>query len=189
MRKLKFTAIVALASLTLMSCGGLSGSQPVNAKDFKAIEEEIKNEFGTDAYYTDLSIGYEEQIGIYVATTVTEKPESLEMGEWNMSQNSWQQSSIVTLEISEGSKASDFMFQLGDKINLEKLGELVEKSRSQLTKEKDIENPALNLAYISFPDNGDYSKAQYVVTLNPENGGTSFSFSYDLEGGLIKMDY
>jgi hypothetical protein len=34
------------------------------------------------------------------------------------------------------SKAADFMYQLNDKINLAKLGELIEKSQVQLKEEK-----------------------------------------------------
>ena len=81
------------------------------------------------------------------------------------------------------------MFQLDETINLKKLGELVEKSKVQLTKEKYLENPKLHMASIQFPDNGDVSKAEYLVMLQPENGGTTFSFSYTLLGKLIKTDY
>ena len=47
----------------------------------------------------------------------------------------------------------------------------------------------LNIAYIDFPDNGDMSKAEYYISLEPENGGTKFSFTYKLNGELIEMDY
>lgn len=81
------------------------------------------------------------------------------------------------------------MFQLNSKINLGTLGSLIEKSKAKLTEEKKIENPALNMAFIKFPKNGDNAKAEYVVLLNPENGGTTFSFYYKLDETLIKMDY
>ena len=45
------------------------------------------------------------------------------------------------------------------------------------------------MAHIYFPKNGDVSKAEYYVKLEPENGGTTFTFSYTLDGELIKMDY
>ena len=189
MKIFKNIAIAALTTLTLASCGGGMSSQPVNAEDFKKIESELKSEFGDNAYYTDLSVGYTDGAGAWIGTTVTDKPESLMMGEWTMSQNTWTQSSEVTLEIPEGSKASDFMFQLNDNINLSKLGGLVEESMKSLTAEKKIENPTLSLAYVKFPDNGDMSKAQYVVQLEPENGGTSFTYFYELSGDFIEMNY
>ncbi|MEO9894684.1 hypothetical protein, partial [Aurantibacter sp.] len=73
--------------------------------------------------------------------------------------------------------------------SLAKLGGLVEKSIQQLKDEKNIENPILSIASINFPDNGDISKAKYWIKLEPENGGTSFSFYYKLDGAFIKMDY
>ncbi len=111
------------------------------------------------------------------------------MGQWNLMQNSWKQNSEITLEVPNGTKAADYMYQLNDKINLTKLGELVEKSSKQLTAEKNIENPALDMAFIKFPKNGDISKAEYIVMLEPENGGTTFRFYYSLSGELRKMNY
>lgn len=189
MKRLKYT-IVALTFITaLVSCGGGAGKQEATADGFSEIEKEIKNKFGDDAYYTDLDIIPIESIGNSISVTVTEDPESLKMGEWVLTQGTWKQSSEITLEIPEGSKAADFMFQFDEKINLSKLGELVEKSMAQLEVEKDIENPALHMASILFPKNGDVSKTEYLINLKPENGGTTFRFTYKLNGELIKMDY
>jgi hypothetical protein len=189
MKLFRNITIAALATLTLLSCGGPAGAESHNAKGFGELEAELKREFGEDAYYTDLSILYVAQLGTSINTTVTKDPASLKMGEWHNGSGSWEQTSEVTLEIPEGSKASDFMFQLNDNINLSKLGGLVEESMKSLTAEKQIENPTLSLAYIKFPDNGDISKAQYVVQLEPENGGTSFSYFYELSGDFIEMNY
>ncbi len=189
MTKLKFTVIAVMAALTLSSCGGGSGSQPADAKGFGEIEKEIKAKFGDDAYYTELSVMYDETIGNMISTTVTKDPESLKMEEWSLSQDAWNLTSEITLEVPEGTKAADYMFQLNEKINLSDLGGLVEKSMKQLTEEKNIENPKLAMAYVSYPDNGDASKAQYNINLEPENGGTTFHFSYTLEGELIDMSY
>lgn len=188
MKKLKLISII-IALLSLTSCGGSVTNTPANAEGFATIEKEMKSKFGEDAYYTDLHISYDATIGNIISTTVTEKPESLTMGQWSYSMGAWNQTSEVTLEVSEGSKASDFMFQLKDQINLKKLGELVEKSIAQLKAEKGLENPKLNMAFVKFPDNGDLSKAEYSVSLKPENGGTTFSFYYKLDGELIEMDY
>lgn len=189
MKTLKRTSVLVMTIITLMSCGGSTGNQPANADGFAEIEKDIKSEFGENAYYTDLKIIYIESIGNAISLTATDAPESLKMGEWNQSQGTWTQSSEVSLEIPAGTKASDFMFQLNDKISLTKLGELVEKSMKQLTAEKDIENPVLSLAFVKFPKNGDIAKTEYAISLKPENGGTTFSFYYTLAGELINMDY
>ena len=187
MKTLKLS-IAMMAFVTLISCGGASNAES-NAKGFTALQDELKSEFGENAYYTKLSILHVESIGNSIAATVTKDPSSLKMGEWSYTQGSWTQSSELTLEISEGSKAEDFMFQLGDKINLTKLGELVETSKKKLTAEKQIENPRLNMAFVKIPRSQDISKAQYSVSLEPENGGTSFSFFYKLDGEFIEMNY
>ncbi|WP_282043107.1 hypothetical protein [Winogradskyella flava] len=180
---------VLLVLFKLVSCSSGTHSQPATSEGFKAIENELKNKFGDNAYYTDLIITYDKSIGNIIGVTVTEDPESLKMGQWNLMQDIWKQNSDITLEVPIGNKAADFMFQLNEKINLSKLGELTEKSSTQLTVEKNIDNPALKMAFVKFPKNGDISNAEYNVMLEPENGGTTFRFYYTLNGDLIKMDF
>lgn len=180
---------VFMVIIKLTSCSNSISNQPATGEGFKAIENELKSKFGDNAYYTDLKIVYIKNIGNTVSTTVTTVPGSLKMGEWDLSQNIWTQRSEVTLEVPTGTKASDFMFQLNEDINLTKLGALVEKSLSKLTTEKNIDKPILSLAFVKFPKNGDESKTEYAINLKPENGGTTFSFYYTLSGDLIKMDY
>ncbi|WP_203258228.1 hypothetical protein [Hyunsoonleella ulvae] len=188
MKAPKYVAVL-LMIIALASCGGGIGNQPINADGFAIIEKEIENKFGKDAYFTKITVMHYESIGNTVSLTVAEAPESLKMEEWNFVRGSWKQESGITIEIPEGTKASDFMFQLNEQINLSRLGGLVEKSTEQLTAEKNIENPRLEMAYVNFPRNGDISKAEYIVVLKPENGGTSFTFSYKLNGDFINMSY
>lgn len=181
--------IVTSCLFILYSCGSGTSHQEATAEGFKVIEQELKSKFGDNAFYTDLKILYIKGMGNSISTTVTENPESLKMGEWDLTKNSWTQRSEITLEVPEGTKAADYMFQLNDNINLSQLGALVEVSKSQLASEKNIDNPVLSLAFVKFPKNGDLSKTEYAVRLEPETGGTSFSFYYTLDGELIKMDY
>lgn len=189
MTKIYTSALLLFSMLLLSSCGGNSSNQEATATGFSEIENQIKEKFGNDAYYTDLSVLFIEGIGNAISVTVTGSPESLKMGQWDLSQNTWTQRSEVTLEVPENSQAKDFMFQLNETINLKKLGELVEQSKAKLIKEKNLENPILSIASINFPDNGDVSKANYSINLKPENGGTTFSFYYKLNGELEKLDY
>ena len=189
MNVLKFTTVTLIMVLSLISCGGGTSGQPPNAEGFTVMQDALNEKFGDDAYYTDLKIIHVKSIGNVISTIVTEDPESMKMGEWNLNQGTWNQESEISLEVSEGSKASDFMFQLDDTISLTKLGECVEKAMIHLTAEKDIKNPALSMAFVKFPKNGDISKTEYAITLEPENGGTSFSYYYSLDGELREMDY
>lgn len=188
MKVLKYS-LALVSTIILISCGGSSDMDAVDIKGFEAIEKEIKSKFGNHPYFTDLTITHNNSIGNIIGVTVTDNPESLEMGQWNLTQGNWKQHSEISLEVPEGSKAADFMFQLDQKINLSKLGVLVEESSKQLKEDKKIKNPTLNIAYIKFPKNGDVSKTEYVVVLKPENGGNSFSFRYKLNGDFIEMEY
>jgi len=189
MRKSKLLTTVILI-FTLISCGGNSStSHPATADGFSKIEKEIKNKFGDNAYFTDLTIAYSKTIGNIINVTATDTPESLKMGEWNQIQGTWKQNSAISLEVPVGSKAANFMFQLNENINLSKLGELVESSSKELTAKKGLKNPMLYMAMVKFPDNGNLSKTEYTVMLKAETGGTTFTFSYNLNGELIKMDY
>ncbi len=189
MKKLKTTLIASIVIFSLHSCGGGTSKQPANAEGFTAIEKELKDKFGDNAFYTDIHISQDDRLGNMVTLTVTEDPESMKMGQWNLVQDSWTQTSEISLEVPEGSKAADFMYQLDDTINLPKFGELVEKSIARLAEEKNIENPKLFSGAINYPKNGDISDMEYSISLKPESGGTTFRFSYKLNGELIKMDY
>lgn len=178
-----------LVVMKLVSCSDSTSNLPTTAEGFTTIQNELKNKFGQNAYYTDLKILYIKDIGNTINTTVTEAPESLKMGEWNLAKNTWTQSSTVTLEVPEGTAAADYMFQLNDRINLTKLGGLVEKSLTQLKSEKNIKNPILSSALIKFPKNGNLIETEYSVKLETENGGPSFSFFYTLDGDLIKTNF
>ncbi|MBU2930253.1 hypothetical protein [Winogradskyella psychrotolerans] len=189
MKTIKYIIILVIAISTLMSCGKDSGKQPATADGFADIESEIKSEFGHEAYYTDLTITYNKSIGNIISVTVTEDPSSLKMGQWNQTQGIWNQNSEISLEVPQGTKAEDYMFQLDEQINLSTLGELAEKANKKLTEDKKLENPTLSMAFVKFPKNGDVSKTEYTVMLKPEHGGTTFTFRYDLKGDLITMDY
>jgi len=188
MKKIK-SILVSTIVITFLSCGGGASDQPANAEGFTNLENEIKNEFGDSAYFTDIFVSHDSSIGNIVSLTVTDAPETLKMTQWNLAKNSWTQSSEVVLELPEGTQAKDFMFQLDKKISLTKVGELIEKSAKKLEDEKNIKNPKLSNALIKMPKNGDITKMEYSITMKPENGGTSFRFYYALNGDLIKMDY
>ena len=123
-----FSLIFLLVLVLLTSCSNSIQDQPATADGFNVIENELKKKFGEDAYYTDLTITYNKSIGNIIGATVTDNPESLKMGQWNLTQDNWQQNSEITLEVPEGTKAADYMFQLDEVVNLKQLGGLIEQS-------------------------------------------------------------
>ena len=95
--KLKTLSIVFVLLLVLQitSCSSSTHNQPATAEGFQNIENALKDKFGKDAFYTDLTITYNKSIGNIVGVTVTENPESLKMGQWNLTQDTWQQNSDI----------------------------------------------------------------------------------------------
>ncbi|MHA7058802.1 hypothetical protein ACWGOQ_0016375 [Aquimarina sp. M1] len=190
MKPIKNVVLIILTILWLTSCGRETSSHPTTIDGFSAIEQDLKDKFGNDAYYTDLNISHTKDDGIMISLTVTENPASLKMGQFVYSSDtSWRQNTEITLEVPQGTQAADYMFQLSDDINLKKLGELIETSKKRLIEEKNMKNPHMELAFIKLPKNGALEKAKYIIKLEPENGGTSFTFSYSLDGSFIDMDY
>lgn len=183
MKILKFAAIIITGFM--LSCSR-SNSTDVSLEGFQKLEENLNDQFGKEAYYTELSITPIETLGNIVTTTVTKDPSSLKMGQWNNTQGDWNLTSDVALSIEGNAKASDFMFQLDEKINLKTLGKLVEQSMKKLITSHNLKNPKLDIAYINFPKDGNLKKMQYVLKLRPEHGGTAFDFFYDIKGNSIK---
>ncbi|SNR16265.1 hypothetical protein [Tenacibaculum jejuense] len=182
--------IYTLALIVLISCGKEKRFTE-NADSIKELQTLLADEFGKDAYYTSISIiNSSTSSGDIINTTQTSDPASLKMGEWNHFQGKWTQSSEVTLELSEGAKAKDFMFKLDDSvINFKLLGDLVEKSKEKVKEEKKIDEVIVSSIYMNAPNNGDFEKMEYFITIKPKNGGTSFDFWYKLDGTLRKFDY
>lgn len=187
MRIIRFILLIVLTIVT--SCRENSGKQLATIEGFSNIQKAIKNEFGDNAYFTDINIAHSASIGNIIGITVTKDPSSLKMGQWNQAQGVWKQNAEIFIDVPNGKKAADFMYQLDDKINLTTLGALIEQSKKQLQNEKNLNNPMLSTASIYFPKNGDISKTEYLVNFKPENGETTFRFYYKLNGELRKMDY
>lgn len=177
-------AIAVISIITLQSCGG--GDLTKNADGFKDIENLLKKEFGEGAYYTNISIVSDKTAGTILNTTVTNQPESLKMGEWNRMKGSWTQASEVTLELT-GGEAKDFMFTIGD-VSIAKIGELMEDAKKRLKEEKNV-NSVLRTAAVYAPNDGDMSTMTYYIEMQPETGGTTFSFNYGLDGTFQSLNY
>ncbi len=160
-----------------------------NSKEsFTKIEKELKEKFGDNAYYSNISVSNGGSVGDILSVTVTKDPASLKMEEWNKTQGNWKQTSNVTVELGSG-KPEDFMFNLNKDISISKMGELIETAKKKLANEKKITDAVVKIASVSAPQNHDKSALQYLIMLEPKNGGTAFSFFYDLGGNLKNFSY
>jgi len=172
-----YTSYIFLIANIICCSKGIK-SLPATADDFEKIEKEIITKFGNDSYFTELSISHNEITGNKIEVTVTQKPESLKIEEWINTNGNWIQRTEISFEIPEGMKASDFMFQLNKDIKLKSISKLIEKSKTNLKEEKNINNVILDIATIKFPKNGDFSKTEFIVKLKPNCKNTIFSFNY-----------
>ena len=176
-----------IVCISIVGCGGETDFGE-NSGTIKKVKDLLVDKFGEGAFYTSIRINQTDH-GSIVSATVTEDPSSLKMEEWNHFQGKWDQTSEVTLEISGGAKAEDFMYVLNkDLISFDLLGKLVDQSKEKLNKEKNID-AVTDLIMINAPKDGDFSTMKYYINLKPRSGGTTFTFSYNMDGTLDDFDY
>lgn len=180
--------ILVLLILFLSSCTKNLSYKEFNPKYFLETEKAIKNKFGNNAYFINLSIENDKSLGKLVRLVVTDKPESLKMEEWALIKGSWRQIAKVSIEIPNDTQAKDFMFMLNHKISLEKLGVVLEQTKLKILTEKGVGKSSLLKAFIYFPKSGDISKASYNILLNTKNKDTVYRFVYQLNGELLKTN-
>lgn len=194
MKRTSFSFVGLLMALFLVtSCGPNPSKYSQDGEGFAKLQEDFKAKFGANAYYTDIAIAFtpgdSHGSGLGFTVTVTNDPASLKMQEWVYSSyTNWRNTADVTLEIEDDSAPEEFMYQLGEKFSLRKVGELIEQSKKKLAEEKQIENAVLNLATMKTPDDDSASETRIVIMLKAENDGTTFTFYYDLDGNLESFD-
>lgn len=188
-RFLQFAALCCAGLFVMTSCTTVYTS---DAAGFEKLQNDMKSKFGDDAYYSGFSVGYTPEgnsKGLTPTIEVTNDPESLMLEGWVYSSYAgWVNNTEITMEIPEDTEATEFLFQLDGQFDLKKLGELVELSAEKLAKEKNIENAQLSMATYSTGD-GPVEDATIMILMQPENGGTNFTFQYDLDGELISFNY
>jgi hypothetical protein len=192
-RTFVYFAGLCISLFLVTSCGSSSSKYTPDAEGFAKIQDDLKSKFGDDAYYSNIGIVYiagdAPGSGIVLNITVTKDPASLSMEEWAYSSyGGWRKTANVTVEVPEGVDAKEFVYQLAGKFDLKKAGELVELSAKKLADEKQIKNAVLNMAQLN-PGNRPASTTDIYIAMKPENGGTTFSFHYDLDGNLTSFDY
>lgn len=159
-----------------------------STESLKDLKEILKDKFGENAYYTGLNISNSDY-GPIVNVSQTDTPSSLKMTEWNLYNGDWNQTSDVILEISDNTKAKDFMFQLNKIIDFDIIIKIVEEAKNKVIEEKKIAEVVVQNININAPKDGDFSKMNYFITINPKSGGTNFNFWYQMDGTLSRFDY
>lgn len=159
-----------------------------DANGYVEIQKEIMAKFGNDAYFTNISVTYDKNVGDVIFVTVTDDPESMKMESWNYMKRKWEKVSDIVLELEEGN-IRDFMYQLKDEYDLVRVGELVELSLLKIQEEEQIKDAVAKTVTLNAPDDTTSDETQIFIDIEPRSGGTSFTFFYDLDGALIAFDY
>ncbi len=178
-----------VTALFLQSCGK---SYTHDAPGIKELNQDLKEKFGADAWYTNVSYSVSpDNKNIYVVSAdQTDNPESLMQERWLKEGNTWQKIAKVNLDIQNGAPR-DYMFQLDQGgISLETLGQLITDTRDSLQKEKGLTELKLKIAIVATSNivlnkNDRYSYT--VIFEDPENN--SYSATYDLNGKIKNRNF
>ena len=177
--------LLIVSGILFSSCGS---STDLTANSLEA-EQLIIDEFGGNLHFTYFTILNSRNVkGSVIQVTFTKEPSSMKLQTWMYSQGLWIQSDETTLEITGDAKPEDFMLSL-EELNIPNMQKMVEEAKAHLKKEKDIDNPFVQVVGISTPDSESKAESTYSIVLESENGGTNFRFIYTLEGNFESMKY
>lgn len=173
---------ISITSIT--SCSNEDFTPNVNG--FHKIEQDLKNEFGVNSYYTDFSVELNSEKEHVINVTVTKDPSSLQMKGFHNSNGDWEQISEVNLELKKG-EIEDYMFTLNETLSITKMGTLVEKSIKRLTQMKQLKNIIFYKASVEAPSNGEKSEMLYHIQLKSKED-VYYNFRYDMKGDFCSLD-
>lgn len=192
--KLKAVAFcLILIGFTITACEyfGGGGRTFETEEGVKETREQLDSKFGKGAWYTDVTLSYDKSTGTVITGTGTADPNSPKLIERHLMKGIWKDLSEITMEISGGGQPKDFMFTL-DQVNMDKIPALVKQSKEKVSKEKGIKDVVVTWVSISMPDklnNDKPAKPSYRLNVEPESGGTHFTFIYDVQGNFENMIY
>lgn len=173
------------AAMVLFSC---KNTDYQDAATITELKNELQSKFGKEAYYTNISVT-NSKTGSVVGVSQTSDPASLKMSDWTKVQGFWKETAEVSLEVSEGVNPADFMFKLGEKVDLDLVGKLIDQSKEKVISEKKIKDVFVKYIGINAPNDGDFSRMSYSINIEPKGGGTTFTFLYNLDGSLRNFSY
>ncbi|NML24099.1 hypothetical protein HHL16_24690 [Pseudoflavitalea sp. G-6-1-2] len=189
-KTLQLSLMLALCITAFTSCDyfGGGGRKYETADGVASLVSDLKSEFGKDAWYTDINFSYHKSTGTSTSATGTKDPASKKMIEKTRLKGTWKDNSEITLSLTGDAKPEDFMFTLTELGDLKKLPDMIKLAVDKIKKEKNFDVVATNITVHS-PDRlkENSEKFSYLLSLQPENGGTSFSVIFDQKGDFKKI--
>ncbi|BAV05850.1 hypothetical protein FLA_1862 [Filimonas lacunae] len=184
---------IALLAITLTACEyfGGGGCTYETADGIKDAQKELDSKFGKGAGYTDVMFSFHKDVGTVITATGTPDLNSAKLIERHRMKGIWKDLSEITMEISGEGKPRDFMFTL-DQVDLSKIPAMVKQAKEKIQKEKGIDKVIASSVSLSMPDkldNKEDGNPTYHINVEPESGGTTFSFVYDVKGNFKNLIY
>lgn len=171
-------------SLFLCSC---SNKLEPNKQGFEKLQAELISKYGEDAYYTDLQLTLNAESELSVLVTETKEPSSLKQEQWlRYGGGGWEKQADVVFSV-EGAEAKSFMFQLNKEVSLSTMADLLDKSKAQLEKERQVKEPVFVSAVVSSKHqmNSKETGIFYYINLSDAASKKDYRFVYDLKGIMV----
>lgn len=178
---------LALGVFLLMTFSACRQSYTFDAAGMQQISTELDEKFGTDAWYTAIILGLDGQHSKLIVEQ-TNDPASLTQRQWIKLGEDWQKSAEITIRL-DGGKPQDYMFQLGNEVDLALLGNLIADARHRI-EEKGVSDAKVRLASVnsSTKMNRKEEGITYTVALKSPSANKDYSFIYNLDGSLKQFN-
>ncbi|MDR3286299.1 MAG: hypothetical protein LBT27_02495 [Prevotellaceae bacterium] len=201
MKKTIYLSAIYISLFFVFSCGTKTNTDTSqythDAAGFGKIQDEVIREFGTDAYYHYISVEYSpatetKKENLLFKVEVTDNPDEkkLKLCSFNDPDYGvkWVHKDWMTFSIQGDASPADFMFQLKDKCNLGKVGELLQKSIEKVSKEKS-KKFILEKASIYAPENLGWQEYYISIRLQAESDRYAhYRFEYNLDGDEVSAE-
>lgn len=186
--------VLLLIILPIISCGGgiFNGPAFNSPESVNKLINSLNERFTKDGGYMQITITYNEQDGNTIIAQATQDISMNKLQEWVYAKGIWEQKSVITMEIPEGSIPSDFMFQLKD-INISNLPEMVNKAKQKVAEDKGLNELVCTSVSFTMSDRRSFeNKIEDIVqtiTIAPSSGGTNFNCYFDINGEIKEISY
>lgn len=179
--------IYCLAAIYLCVFASCNNKIEMNKPGLEKLNQELVSKYGADAYYTDLQLTLTAESEVSALITETKDPSSLKQEQWlRYGGGEWEKQADVIFSV-EGAEAKSFMFQLNKEVSLSTMADLLEKSKLQLEKEKQVKAPTFVSAVVSSKHqmNSKETGIFYYITLLDKASPKDYRFVYDLKGNAV----
>lgn len=183
---LLFLSVILIMSSAIYSC---KPPYTTDAAGMEKLENDLKEKFGQDAYYTYISYLKVDDDAYAVNVQVSQDKESFQQEQWIYDAGSWNMTGPMTMQISANTPGF-YKFQINDDISVKKLGVLIEKSIASFKSEKNGQDPILMNAVLNSNNTvtDENTKYRYTVILKDKNDPTTHSYTYGKDGSLLNSN-